>query len=189
LTLLFALIGCAPKAVRVPIAIDSAHTPNKDYLDLVPGSRLRVVVPLLKSGGFQVASDNALPAGGSTMVLSAQDLAGYQVSFYAIEDRGKGRVRLSFTSAQTTKDGKTVVEQTAPELPFPLPVKVRHIRLVYLVRRSQVDHNMAIAAAKNIDALNRFTERLRHDPAICRDHDAISCTWVPSGIAVRPEPL
>lgn len=124
---------------------------------------------------------------GNTIVLSAGNLIGYEVSYYSIETRGKGRVRLSFRSAELTKDGKTTPAESEPSLPFALPLKSEHIRLIYYIRNSQSDHNMAIAASRDQDGLNAFTERLKLDPSVCRTDKAVFCSWVPAGIAVRPE--
>ncbi len=179
--------GCTQRAVRVPVA--AAGTPiDNSYTDLKPGERLRIVVPLLKSGGYLVAT-SPVAQEGNTIALSAAGLIGYEVSYYAIQKRSNGRVRLHFTSAESSKDGKTVPEEKAPALPFALPAKAAHIRLIYLVRSSRSDHNMAITASTNLEALDVFTSQLKSDPEVCKNEDEVSCSWVPAGIAVRPEPL
>jgi hypothetical protein len=156
-------------------------------MDLAPGGRLRILVPVLNSNGngYRVVSDSE-QSDGKTIVLSAANLAGYEVSYYFVEGRNDGRVRLKFTSAEITKDGKTAPE-AAPTLPFPLPLTAQHIRLIYLIRNSQSDHNMAIAASKSLDALNVFTNQLKSNPDVCRQDGRVFCSWVPAGIAVRPE--
>ena len=78
-------------------------------------------------------------------------------------------------------------EAHAPTLPFALPLKAQHIRLIYLVRSSQSDHNMAITASKSLEALNGFTNRLKGSPDVCKLDGEVFCSWVPAGIAVRPE--
>jgi hypothetical protein len=155
-------------------------------MDLVPGRRLRILVPVLDSNGYRVASDSE-QNDGKTIVLSAANLAGYEVSYYSIDAGNNGKVRLKFTSAEITKDGKTIQETVAPTLPFPLPLKAQHIRLIYLIRNSQSDHNMAIAASKNLEALNVFTNQLKGNPDVCGRDGEVFCSWVPAGIAVRPE--
>jgi hypothetical protein len=96
-------------------------------------------------------------------------------------------VRLNFTSAEIRKDGKTIHEANAPTLPFTLPRGTGHIRLVYLVRVSQADHNMAILASKHLETLNTFTAQLRRTPGICKHGAEVFCSWVPAGVAVRQE--
>jgi hypothetical protein len=155
-------------------------------MDLAAGGRLRILVPILNSGGYRVQTDSSNPSE-HTIVLSAKNLAGYEVSYYSIERHPHGQVQLKFQSAEMTKDGNTIQEGRAPRLPFPLPSKAEHIRLIYLIRNSQADHNMAIATSKNLDALNSFTNQLKRNPDVCAPAGAVFCSWVPAGIAVRPE--
>ena len=121
------------------------------------------------------------------MELAAPDLAGYQLSYYSVEDGGDGKARLRFASAETTRDGRTIAEKSAPTLPFVLPKKTGHIRLVYLIRVSKSDHNMAVVFSKKWDALNAFTKQLQRNPEVCNNRGEVSCVWVPAQIAVRPE--
>lgn len=176
--------ACVHRTVHAAAAANSPV--DNSYMELVAGGRLRITVPVLKSGGYRIATGSA-PLNGNTFTLSAADLAGYEVSYYSIEGRGHGKVRLKFTSAEITKNGKTVQETGAPALPFPLPSKTEYIRLVYLVRKSPADHNMAIAASKNLAALNMFTNRLKENPPVCKSDGVVFCSWVPAGVAVRPE--
>jgi hypothetical protein len=97
------------------------------------------------------------------------------------------RVLLEFVSAAETKDGKSTPLSNAPRLPFELPRRSQYVRLVYLVRVSRADHDMAIVASKHLDRLNAFTTRLIENPESCKPTVAISCSWVPAGIAVRVE--
>jgi hypothetical protein len=188
-TLLSSSIACSHKTLG-PAALPKAPADNS-FLDLKPGGRLRIVVPVVTSGGYQVATEPAKPQGdtpqGKTMVLSANGLAGYEVSRYSINRAAGGRVRLRFTSAQITKEGTTVEGTHAPGLPFALPSAAAHIRLIYLIRNSRADHNMAITASRDLDALNGFTAQVRVNPEVCKQNGAVSCVWVPAGIAVRPE--
>jgi hypothetical protein len=154
-------------------------------VDLKAGWTLRVVMPLLKSGGT-VPELVPQKAEGNTLSFSASDLIGYVTSNYAVTGKGN-EVRLKFASAEESRAGKSAPVMHAPALPFELPRKTEHIRLVYLVRVSQADHNMAIVAAKHVPALNAFTNRLREDPSVCYSHDQMFCSWVPAGIAVRTE--
>lgn len=183
---LLTLAACSHQ--RLPVSAAPPVTPNNNsYLDLAPPSALRIVVPLLKSGAFRshlIAENNA----GNTISLRADDLIGYTTSHYAVTGKD-GQVRLKFFAAEETRDGKTVAVLHPGPLPFPLPRKTEHLRLVYLVRASQADHNMAIVGAKRLDALNAFTLRLQNDPQVCSAHDEIFCSWVPAGVAVRQEAL
>jgi hypothetical protein len=176
-------VGCSREQVRVPAR--SAVPRNDSYFDLKAGSSVRVVVPLLKSGAFR---SELVPqkTEGNTISLSAEDLIGYTTSHYAVIGKAN-EVRLKFVSAEETREGKTTAMPGAPELPFELPRQTEHVRLVYLVRVSQADHNMAIVAAKQVIDLNAFTERLKENPSICHSSAHIFCSWVPAGVAVRAE--
>ncbi|MDQ2776840.1 MAG: hypothetical protein M3Y57_18260 [Acidobacteriota bacterium] len=185
MALLIAADGCSRLRVHEPTAKDVVPTDNS-YMDLQPGWRLRIVVPLLKSGGFRVA-ETAQTNDGNAISVSSRDLIGYDTSYYTVKDKGDSGVRLEFASAAVTRDGKTVLEAKSPSLPFELPRRTGHLRLIYLVRVSQADHNMAIVASKRLDSLNAFTARLKESPSICRTADGIFCSWVPAGVAVRPE--
>lgn len=159
---------------------------DNSYTDLHAGSTIRIVVPLVRSGGFRPDLRSS-KLQGNTFSIGAVDLVGYTTSFYAVTGRS-GQVHLKFVSAEQTKDGKSApVAKAAALLPFELPRKSEYVRLVYLVRVSQADHNMAIIGCKNRDRLNVYTERLKEDPDICKTSTAIFCSWVPAGIAVRRE--
>jgi hypothetical protein len=177
--------GCARKTVSVP-PTPSNMARQDDYVDLGPEWKLRVVVPLLKSGGFRPAVTGE-QTNGNTITMSAADMTGYEVSQYAVTGKSASRVRVVFVSAESTREGKTVPEERPPPLPFSFPHASEYIRLVYLVRVSQADHNMAIVAAKRVEALNAFTKRLKENPALCGTEEGIFCSWVPVGVAVRPD--
>lgn len=183
-TSMLALAGCSHNGVRVSTP-DLARN-DHSYTDLHPGSTVRIVVPLTKSGGLR-PDLGADKVQGNTISIAATDLIGYTTSFYAVTGR-RGEVQLKFVSAQQTKDGRSVsVAKAAAVLPFELPQKTEYVRLVYLVRASQADHNMAILGSKDRDRLNAYTERLKEDPRICTTTTAIFCSWVPAGVAVRRE--
>jgi hypothetical protein len=93
---------------------------GNSVLDLKAEGRLKVVVPWLKAGQEPATLSTAQAKDGSLM-LSAENLIGYQSSYYSIVGGRDGRVRLRLQSAETTKDGvKTELAKT-PELPLPLP--------------------------------------------------------------------
>jgi hypothetical protein len=165
----------------------AATLPSDDsYTDLASGEQLRIVVPLLKSGGYRSRADSELRTG-ATIILSAGDLIGYEVFHYSVRAQRQGRVALRFNSAEITKEEKTVPDLNTPTLPFVLPSKPQHVRLIYFIRNSRSDHNMAIAGAKDLTALDAFTNRLKVDPSVCNREGEVFCAWIPAGIAVRPE--
>jgi len=94
------------------------------------------------------------------------------------------------------KDGgyvvKTQGETVEPgflgyEVSFQLPAGSRYARLIYLLRASGADHEMAVVAARRREALDPFTAAVRADPEACRAGRSAWCAWIPNGIAVTPE--
>ena len=70
---------------------------------------------------------------------------------------------------------------------FAAAAGAHYVRLVFLVRVSQADHDMAIVAADDAAALDELTRAVTHR-AECRSAQHAFCRWVPNGVAVTPEP-
>ena len=185
LVIVLTTAGCSHPRVHAsaPTAVTAS---GRSYMDLEPGSELRILIPLLKSGGFR-ASDLSVAPGNATLTVSSDDLIGYRDLHYAVSGKKRGVVRLRFLAAEVTKNGETTVEPDPPELPFALPTEAEHIRLVFLVRESEADHNMAIVGSRRLDALDAFTKQFEQNPNACAISEDVFCGWVPAGIAVRPE--
>ena len=138
---------------------------DNSYTDLKPGWKLRAVMPLTRDGGLRAAAVSREGEGG-TIFVSPGDVDGYQTLYYAVEAGRHGQVRLRFVSAEATREGKTVGERGAPAQPFRLPRGSAHVRLIYLIRASQSDHDMAIVKSRRMEDLNAFTGRLKTNPEI-----------------------
>lgn len=181
------LIGCTVRTRTTPIA--AARINQNDYIDLKPGWRLRVVTPILKFGGYRIKSETASGESGqgTTITLrAAPDFLGYENTFYSVTPRGNG-VSVRFASAEIFRDGKSG-PRTRPIAPlFELPRAAKHVRLVYLVRLSDADHDMAVLAAKRASALDPLTGRLQSGPGSCKNECETFCSWVPDSIAVTAE--
>lgn len=182
------LTSCAWRTARIQ---PSPLTPaTNDFIDIQAGWRLSVVTPMTKSGGY-VPKSLAPQRDGNTITLSAgEDLVGYEVAHYAAIGARGGRVRIEFSSAEVTREGKTET-QARPTVPlFQLARRPNYLRLIYLIRISHADHNMAVVAARRLDALQALTRRVEADPADgCTIDRYAACAWIPDGIAVRPEVL
>ncbi len=183
--LILLLVGAACAHKRV------APTPNapsdNSHLDLTAGSRLRILVPLLKGQDKELAFEYP-QSNGSTITAKATNLLGYEFAYYSVERDQGGKVHLKFTSAEITKDGQSLPDTAPPKLPFPFPAKPAFVRLVFLIRVSESDHNMAILAADSRGALEDLTTQVRLNPLACQIRATGFCVWVPQSIAVRPEP-
>jgi hypothetical protein len=176
------LTGCAARKAAAPAAPVQPIGPS--YIDLEPGWRLRVVTPILKSGGYRLTATGQTVSGGTVTLTVSDDFLGYEVAHYAV----KARNGVEFVSAETTRDGHTTPQPQPVAHLFQLPRGVRHVRLIYLVRVSQADHDMAVAAARDMNALEALTRRVEANPVdACHDGQGAFCAWIPAGIAVVPQ--
>jgi len=180
------LAGCAARTARGPLA--SPKPANSDYIDIQAGWRLTVVTPILKSGGYVLKSLDQQSNGGAVALSAGSDLIGYEVAHYAVKEQKKRRVRVEFSSAELTKDGKTEPQQQPVAALFQIAGRPTYLRLIYLVRASNADHNMVVVAASRLEALDTITRQVEANPiAGCRAGREAACSWIPEGIAVRPE--
>jgi hypothetical protein len=178
--------GCAPKTAPPFPPATSPLGPS--YIDLQPGWRLRVVTPLLRSGGYRLRT-GAESTEGNTATLSAGDeFLGYETSYYAVKQRRGGGVRVNFDMAEVTRDGETSRQARPLERLFQIPWGAKHVRLIYLQRVSEADHEMAAVAAERPEALDALTEQVRAAPEeACGSGRRAHCSWIPAGISVLPE--
>lgn len=191
--LLMVSAGCARKRATVaPPAAPTAAQRGR-YVDLQAGWRVVVITPLLKSGGYLLdeprtpAAESGVGANSITLTIEAgPDFLGYEESRYAVSGaRRSGDVRVRFESGESVREGKKAAV-AKPKLPLFEGVKgARRVRLIYLLRSDQANHNMAIVGAKDEAGIEAITRRLDEDPKTgCLSR---SCQWVPAGVAVRPE--
>ncbi len=188
LAVIIALTGCASRSVRVPATTPTVAL-RAPYLDLEPGWRLRVVTPLTKSGTYRPEIGNQ-QQNGNTMTLSlGDDFIGYETAYYAVQPRGRTGVRIAFTSAADTRNGITIAQPHPSRRLFELPRGARYVRLLYLKRVSQTDHDMAVLASDQRTLLAQSTAQVQADPRACENLRHTFCSWIPAGIAVRAEVL
>jgi hypothetical protein len=181
------LTGCASRTTHVSPPATSAGL-QLPYIDLQPGWRLRVVTPLTKSGTFEPDSmSREVQSSGGTTISTSADFIGYETSFYRVEPRTLGGVHVKFVSAEKVVDGVTTDQAVPSVLLFHLPGSARYIRLLYLARVSKSNHDMAVIAASRQNLLAQRTTLIQANPSLCENGDSSFCSWVPPGIAVRPE--
>jgi hypothetical protein len=181
------LTACALRTART--AAIPAGSANNDYLDIHPGWRLTAVTPMLKSGGYVLKTPDK-PASSNFTLSAGTDFVGYEVAHYEVKGQRGGRVRVEFVSAEVTKDGKTQPQPQSIAPLFQVARQPGYLRLIYLIRISQADHNMAVVAARKMDALDALTRQIQTNPAEgCKVDRHASCAWIPDGIAVRAEVL
>ncbi|MGD0760071.1 MAG: hypothetical protein ABR921_14305 [Candidatus Sulfotelmatobacter sp.] len=191
LILVFALMGCAVRRGPSRDVLNAAVA--RGFIDLQPGWRIKAFTPVLKSGGYLPAMVDEGQPGGSVRLSTPADLVGYETSYYSVrrrEDKGTKEqgVRVELTSVLLTKDGKATKQQEPALQLFDLPETARFVRLLYLVRVSGADHDMAIVAAATPNALDDLTRAIETSPAErCTIGSAAYCKWVPKGIGVQIE--
>jgi len=183
--LLTMTVACRRHTVSVP------KTPADDaarvYIDLAAGWRLRVVTPLLRSGAYGLHADPEKPHGNEIVVQTGDQFLGYETAYYQVVPNGKG-VQIVFQSAEVMANGKQVPEEKPRVALFSIPRRYKYIRLVYLKRASESDHDMALVAAKRVSELAKMTKQVLANPSSgCSSDSNALCNWIPGGIAVRPE--
>lgn len=69
-----------------------------------------------------------------------------------------------------------------------LPSHIRYVRLLFLTRASHADHDMAIIASDQTESLDVLTRAVQAEGLKgCEIHVRGHCSWIPAGVAVRPE--
>ncbi len=177
--------GCATRPVS---QVDPFLAANANYIDLEPGWRLRVVTPILRSGGYRLRGPEMDTSGNTLTMRAGNDFVGYEVAYYAIRGRRGSGLRPHFVSACTVADGRTTAQSHPRANLFHLPHGYRYLRLVSLTRSVNADHNQSLIAAKSKADLDTITNRINTDPAArCEISDRSLCVWIPQGISVQPE--
>ena len=167
--------------ITAPVAI-------RTYVDLRPGWRIRVVTPILRSGKYVPEFKETSPSAGPTELAAGDDFIGYETSYYRVLPGTQSGVSIEFMSSTLTLGGKETQKPRPVLQLFQMPKTARFVRLVFLTRVSDADHNQAILAAAELADLDRMTEEVESDPVTtCQSRESRYCEWVPEGIAVRAE--
>jgi hypothetical protein len=184
LVLLLVLGGCAKK--RLPVPPPVVRGPS--YAELEAGWRVRVISPVLKSGRFILKTAEQQEEGNTITLRAGDEFQGYETATYAVGRHPQGGVRVALTDVILNKGGalKHPAKSFAPRLR--MPGRLRHVRLLYTMKVSDADHNMAVLAATNSPRLAALTARVQAAPAAeCRVSRNEYCEWIPAGVAVRAE--
>lgn len=180
------LSGCSSQMVHAPAA---SPVNASSYIDLETAWRLRVIIPITRSGKYDTATEVEQQNGLDITVRASSDFLGYETDYYAIRPHRRNGIRIEFESAEQNING-TITPEAVPHLRlFNLASSAKYVRLLYLRRESKTDHDMAVLAADKEQMLADLTERVESDPHNCTDERQAYCSWIPLGIAVRPEHL
>jgi len=161
---------------------------ERAYIDIEPGWRLRVVAPILKSGSFDMHIKEQRQENGVVVLKTGEDFEGYETDFYTVASKGDGlNVRLS--SARITRPDKKEMRPLRPlDSILDLPGDTQSLRLLFLARESESDHDQAVLTATSAQDMDAITNAvLEHPIENCRSQAQATCAWVPRGIVIRPE--
>jgi hypothetical protein len=179
LGLLVSLAGCHRDYPRPQISAPIAR--DTGYLDLQPGWRLRVVTPILRSGGYQVKTVEKTSADGTIILNVEQGFLGYQTDFYSVSSPAKGHTIISFRRGEFTSTDQVKTSKASPAVKlFNLDGDTRYVRLLFLTRVSDAEHDEAVLAAASQMALDALTAEVETNPvANCKSQPEGDCSWVP----------
>jgi hypothetical protein len=156
----------------LPMALHTGASVS-GFIDLAPGQRLKTVSPI--PFGRPIETESVAGSGNSLSLVMKSNLLGYQVAWWSVERNGQA-MELKFVSAES-HIGSAV---TAPDHPDFRPNAGRdaaYIRLFYLTRVSQADHNVVLLFARTRQELERLTGAVTACPEG-------SCQAVPGEVAV-----
>jgi hypothetical protein len=196
---LLLLVGCSTRSSRTnpsprnPVPPTNGVPPaapvldRSTFIDLENGWRVRVVTPLSKTGEFKIVGPTASDNHGVIHSSIQGDFAGYESAYYNVTGADRFLVRLAFDSRRVELGEGPKPSTQSLYSPLVWPKQERYVRLVFLIRVSASDHNMAILAATRRSTLDEWTLNIQKDPTACKSSRTIYCVWVPERMAVTPE--
>ncbi|MBI2688719.1 MAG: hypothetical protein HYX27_20650 [Acidobacteria bacterium] len=180
------MAGCAHKA-RAPLPPAPTFR-GPSFVELQPGWRVRVITPVLKSGGFILKTEEQQEQGNTITLRMGDEFLGYETAIYSVGKHKRGGVEIALTEVAMNRSGQLThaAKSIAPRIRK--PDRLRHVRLLYTLRVSDADHNMAVLAAADSQRLAALTQRVQASPATaCVNNRNEYCEWVPAGVAMRAE--
>jgi|BarGraIncu00222A_1022003.scaffolds.fasta_scaffold93560_2 hypothetical protein len=178
-------VGCHKSTPMWP---QSTFT-DRSYVDLQPGWRIRVVVPVLQSGGYKVGTEEVHNNDGTVSLRTERGFLGYETDYYQVNQRGDGKPVIRFQSAEFTSTERKKIRKPKPLIAlFVFPEGIEYVRLLFLTRVSENEHDAAVLAASSLAALDGLIPRVEANPlGNCTAQPDGLCAWIPEGIAVQPE--
>ncbi len=86
-SVLIEFAGCSHKQVQAPAPTTVSPRDNTSYMDLEPGWKLKILVPLTKSVEAIRQSRPVPKRNGNTISLSTDSPVGYEISYYSVLGR------------------------------------------------------------------------------------------------------
>ena len=161
---------------------------NLTYIDVQPGWRILVVAPLLKSGGYNMQLGATENHSGTMVLKAGKDFEGYDTDYYeARPTDGLLKIRFRFGEVRRNDGSRDKTSHPLVQL-FNSSNDKQFVRLLFLTRSSDRDHDQAILTASSPEQLDRLTNEVQSSPVDnCKSQSESGCVWVPAGVAVRPE--
>lgn len=181
LAMALVLGGCATKRQPAPPA---PKLMGPSYVDLQPGMRVRVITPLLKSGGFVLKPVEQSEEGRTITLKAGDEFQGYETAYYTLGPTS----RVVLTAVSMNREGEVSRTQKSIAPRMRVPRRMRHVRLLYTLKVSDADHNMAVLGARDMARMAALTQAVQAQPATaCKSNRNEYCEWIPAGVAVRVE--
>lgn len=178
-------VGCHKSTPKWP---HSGFT-DRGYIDLQPGWRIKVVLPILESGGYKVRTEEVRNSDGTVSLQTEKGFLGYETDYYQVNSPGDGKLAITFQSAEFTGIDHKQTRKLKPVVAlFDFPETIRYVRLLFLTRVIETEHDAAVLAASSLAALDALTPKVEANPSgNCTAQPDGICSWIPEGIAVQPE--
>jgi hypothetical protein len=175
------------------VALTLLHLPERDYVDLSAGSRLKAIGPLFREGAKPGTRtiESAHLADGTLTVNGSPDLVGVETAWYSIEAyKNRAGAQIRFLSAED-RVGDVFTHPRRPSLNYlHFAPDGAYYRLFTITRLSQSDHDMLVLAASTQQQLERQTEILEADPSQCSALAASGdCIEVPHDVSLADLPV
>jgi hypothetical protein len=179
------VVGC--RHAKPPVA--SVISRDSGYLDLQLGWRLRVVTPILESGQYKVKTEEQQGDDGTINFQVGKGFLGYQTDYYSVKSRGDGRLIVAFQRGEFISPDQRKTNKSSPAVNlFDIANDTRWVRLLFLTRVSETDHDEAVLSSASRTDLDELTAEVESSPvANCKPQQDGLCSWVPQGIAVVVE--
>jgi len=178
-------VGCYKASPRWP---RSGFT-DRSYVDLQPGWRIKVVAPILSSGGFKVRTEEVHNSDGTVSLRTEKGFQGYETDYYHVSSPEDGRPTVTFDTAEFVGTNGKKARKPKPVFPlFEFTGNIKYVRLLFLTRVAENEHDGAVLASSSLADLDTLTSLVESNPSTnCKAQPDGLCSWIPEGIAVQPE--
>ncbi|MBE7545204.1 MAG: hypothetical protein M9913_04500 [Bryobacteraceae bacterium] len=166
---------------------------NSSALNVEPGFVLKLVSPLLRPGSGPLVVDATIPdRPGPIDVRPSDNLEGFETSTYQILPQRPSGVRLQLASVEQNRQGISSAARQPSAFRLNLPPDARHLRLLFLRRKSASDRDITLVAAPSLQLLDESARRIQAAPdagTACSAEPAGRCLLLPQFTALNLELL